>query len=834
MIEESRDSNDYSDNKDEWEVFLPSRVSLLSLLSLLSLACWRKLSPRCILAGGQHRIEGGATMNCLARILIPTLILTGVCAFADIPYPEALERSDVALSTLDDPINDALLIGNGDLNALVFSDGDDLVVRITKNDVWDARLDSALDPPIPTLKRLLELGRGEEWTDREYILPEDSTWEGPDSYHAHPYPCPRACAVLRVTGAAKPPLVAKLDLRRARIDVFSVNGMYTIHIPADVNTIVVNRDDGAVNCALEAIASEDIPAAETGNEDHVAWIAQDIPGDADWPGLSFAVAMSQHENTAVTSVVTSRESNSPKRLATALAYMAVLPETQLDKQTPPEIAAAAKASKDLGGHEQVWEDFWSRSGIQVSDEVLERVWYRNLYFLRCVSKPGVVSTGLFAGLLDEKPAWHGDYHTNYNIQQTYWSAYAANQCDLTEPYDRLIADYLPRARWLARTIFDMDGVYIPHVLFAYEPSDPAACKSPGGRQYIHHVWGFTQGVNGFSVQPVWWHYKYEPSTGFLRDIAYPAVRDVADFQAAFIAQCDRDGDRVVLAPSVSPEHWGWTEHFERNRNCAFDIAMYRYIFDAAVEGATTLGVDADKVEQWRAAKALLPDYPVWSEDPNIVVDVQDAPPIQYNIPVPTTPVFPCDVVTASSPQARRDLFANTLQHLKDNGNNAPIMLAIARARLATPDARDYLHTELMWRERRNGTLSFNRLDPQFHFNDFGHYTEMFGAALPVMELMLQSVGDVIRLFPAWPSHLPASFQTLRAQGGFLVSASFADGAVGDLRVESTVGGALRIVMPWKTGEVQRDGTWSTVETVDGIAQFDTQAADVLRFRKKPE
>jgi len=775
-------------------------------------------------------------MSLLPRVLTVALVFACTFAYAEIPYPDALERSAVTLSTLDDPINDALLIGNGDLNALVFAEGEDLVIRITKNDVWDARLESALNPPIPTLDRLKDLADG-PWENRTLILPEGSMWEEPDSYHAHPYPCPRACGVLRVEGAAKPPLMAKLDLRRARIELYSASGRYHIYIPSYANAVAVNRADGPVNCSLESIVSEGLPPTETGKTDRAAWILQQIPGDPDWPGMSFSVALSQSEGRAAATVVTSLEADAPQEPASRLAGFWVLPEVE-DPWPGLEGVELSAPIPIEGRHEAAWEGFWSRSGVSLSDPVLERVWYRNLYFLRCVSKPGVVSTGLFAGLLDDKPAWHGDYHTNYNIQQTYWSAYAANQCELTEPYDRLITEYLPRARWMARTIFGMDGAYIPHVLFAYEPPDPAACNSPGGRQYIHHVWGFTQGVNGFSVQPLWWHYKYDPSTEFLREVAYPAVRDVADFQADFIAQCERAGDRVVLAPSVSPEHWGWTEGFEKNRNCAFDIAMYRYIFNAAIEGATTLGVDADKAGQWHAAEALLPDYPVWSEDPNIVVDVEGAPPIVYNIPVPTTPVFPCDVVTAASPEAERALFANTLQHLEDNGNNAPVMLAIARARLSTPDARNYLRTELMWRERRNGTLSFNRLDPQFLFNDYGHYTEMFGAAWPVMELLLQSVGDVIRVFPAWPPHAPASFQNLRTQGGFLVSADFADGVVSDLRVESTAEGTstLRIAMPWERVEVYRntDGVWTAVETVNGVAQLETQLGQMLRFRKKPE
>jgi len=104
-------------------------------------------------------------MKRVLSVVLPVVLLSGLGVQAEIPYPEALDRAAVTLATLDDPINDALLIGNGDLNALVFAEGEDLVIRITKNDVWDARLDSALNPPIPTLQRLLELGSG-AWDNR--------------------------------------------------------------------------------------------------------------------------------------------------------------------------------------------------------------------------------------------------------------------------------------------------------------------------------------------------------------------------------------------------------------------------------------------------------------------------------------------------------------------------------------------------------------------------------------------------------------------------------------------------------------------------------------------
>ena len=113
-----------------------------------------------------------------------TLLLAAAPCFAEAPFPAALERSAVNVSTLSEPIHDAMILGNGDLNALAFAEGNDLVVRITKNDVWDARLDTALDPPLPTLARLKELGAG-VWPERNWILPEGAAAPEADSYHAH-------------------------------------------------------------------------------------------------------------------------------------------------------------------------------------------------------------------------------------------------------------------------------------------------------------------------------------------------------------------------------------------------------------------------------------------------------------------------------------------------------------------------------------------------------------------------------------------------------------------------------------------------------------------------
>jgi hypothetical protein len=89
----------------------------------------------------------------------------------------------------------------------------------------------------------------------------------------------------------------------------------------------------------------------------------------------------------------------------------------------------------------------------------------------------------------------------------------------------------------------------------------------------------------------------------------------------------------------------------------------------------------------------------------------------------------------------------------------------------------------------------------FYFQAHGDYlVESVGIAAAISEFLLQSVGDIIRVFPAWPKDKDARFAALRAQGGFLVSAEQKDGKVTKLEITSTVGGTLRLLNPW-TGKI---------------------------------
>ncbi|MEI7903080.1 MAG: glycoside hydrolase family 95-like protein [bacterium] len=531
-----------------------------------------------------------------------------------------------------------------------------------------------------------------------------------------------------------------------------------------------------------------LPDPETGVTNGIAWIRQTLPGDPDpncWPGMTFVVAMATQGLCKAVAIVTSLESNDP------LADAAGLVRETLKEGYGCSVSA----------HEKIWGTFWAASGVEMEEKGLQSVWYRNLYFMRCVSKPGVEAVGLYAGLTTDRPQWHGAHTLDYNAQQTFWAWYACNHAELSEPYERMISRFLPRARWYARYTFDCDGICFPLNLFAHETANPDKCVCNNRRFAAPPGFSHFLAISGWTVQNLWLHYKFCPERNYLEETAYPAIRDAARFYIEIVTRCRKDSSgKALLGPTMSPEHHHFGEF-----NSTVDIAYIRYTLDAAIEAAGILKRDAGLADQCRAALAVLPDYPVAAGPEPMVTDVKGQEPIDFNFVVPVSPVYPAGTVNWFSPEAEKQLFTRTIKKVQWNGYNSAMLMAIAHARLSLPDTVAYMKQEFEGRlARPNGTLaSLYFPDPKYKhgLDRVAHFTENFAAAGAVTELMLQSVGDIIRVFPAWPLERPARFTNLRAQGGFLVTSEAAQGKVQEIVVTSTVGGTLRLLSPWPTATV---------------------------------
>ena len=107
---------------------------------------------------------------------------------SSIPYPVELDKAAVSQPGLFDLDRNALAIGNGDLNALVWERNGEICLRIAKNDIWDARIDTSQDGPLVKVDVAQQ-----KWTS---AVSQPST--------GTPYPTPRPAAIVRLgTGESR-------------------------------------------------------------------------------------------------------------------------------------------------------------------------------------------------------------------------------------------------------------------------------------------------------------------------------------------------------------------------------------------------------------------------------------------------------------------------------------------------------------------------------------------------------------------------------------------------------------------------------------------------------
>jgi hypothetical protein len=680
-----------------------------------------------------------------------------------IAYPEALRDAAVTVSKMADGQSESLIVGNGDLYGIVWGKEGGIRLRITKNDIWDARVDTSKDGPLPKVNVRTRAVTGSKGA--------------PPSYE-RAFPQPLCAAALRIGSS----FVAHgtLDLEHAVATVISGNGEKTdVRVLADRNVLLITTKD--------TVSIEPIRAGQTGKTNGVEWLHVTLPGDLDYKGMEYCLAMAGTAGSKAVSLVTSFDITTGDVRGDAIA---------LASKTVAEIERSQE--QFIARHETAWRDFWTRSGVELGDRDLQHWWYRMMYFARTVSQPGGrFPVGLMPPLATDSTPWHADFHFNYNSWQPFWSVISANHADLAHPWISYVHRLLPRAQWQAREVFDCIGVYYSISQFLHEP-DPAVCKSVNKRSLVMSPWGMTIGMVGMTAQNLWHKHLCDPDRAYLEAKIYPTLREAAQFYLSFMKQCGQDtSGKIRLGPSYSPEHGAMGIN-----NSPFDIAYVHYTFEAFDRASKELGEDRALAAECLAMKALLADYPV-ALDANgrpVVVDWTGCKYKEigeHNLTVPASPVFPAEQVTWFSPEPVKELFRRTIKDTRFNGNNSHVIFNIAKARLSMPEAVPDTKNWFKSRELPNGL---------FVWQGHQHGTfmpESIGVAAVVTEFLMQSVGDVIRVFPCWPKERDARFTNLRAQNGFLVDAEQKDGQVIKLEITSTVGGTLRLLNPWSGQVVER-------------------------------
>jgi alpha-L-fucosidase 2 len=224
------------------------------------------------------------------------------------------------------------------------------------------------------------------------------------------------------------------------------------------------------------------------------------------------------------------------------------------------------------------------------------------YLLISSSRPGTLAANL-QGIWNDSvdPPWGSKYTVNINAEMNYWIAERTSLADCHTPFFDLLDRTRPAAMRVAKSYYRADGCVVHHNTDIWGDAGPIDGLG-GGIWPMGFAWMATQ---------LWDSYQYRGDITFLRERAYPRLRESAMFLLDYLTPSPEG--YLVTGPSCSPENAYLLPDGTKANLCmapTMDIEIVRATFKQATEAAKILGVDTALVERMGAAAAKLPPYKI--------------------------------------------------------------------------------------------------------------------------------------------------------------------------------------------------------------------------------
>jgi alpha-L-fucosidase 2 len=645
---------------------------------------------------------------------------------ASIDWPKFLARHDLVWSRLPQSWAEGAPHGNGLVGAMLYSDRKQaLVWELGRSDVVDPRTDEGGGRSKPRLP----LGR----LELETVTPITSGEARLDLWNAE-----TAGKLATEKGAVRfhtfihadePVLLVELEASGAE------RGSHFVFRPAlaIVERTISNKTPLGPDVLNPA------PFVEEHGPVHVS--VQELSG-----GAEHAVAWQERgdggRRLLALSIVATTD-GSARKLAAAAVTRAMAEGVARLRQT----------------HRAFWHDYYPASFVSLPDTRLESFYWIQMYKLAAATRadrPAIDTIGPWYHHTGWPRIWW-----NLNAQLTYWPVYGANRLSLGES----LLGVLDRNRETLRR--NVPARWREDSMGIGRSSGPDGLSplADNGKpiEMSNLVW---------AMHNYWLHWRYGMDATLLRERLYPMLRASVSYLLHRL-EPGADG-KLHLPEAISPEYP------KTVRDGNYDLSLLRWGCETLLALNERLGLEDALAAKWRDTLARLVPFPAGPEGFLIGRDQPYA--VSHRHFSHLLMIYPLHLLSPDKPEERAQI-ERSLAHwtsLPKAFRGFSFVGASAMSSLLGrgDDALKYLD-ELLDRFVKPNTMYLEG-SPVSETPPAG--------AQAVHEMLLQSWGGTLRVFPAVPAAWrEASFQDLRAEGAFLVSAVRAGGATQLVRIVSLAG-----------------------------------------------